>query len=114
MRRLLATLVLVQLVATFALSAGAPRCACCAPSLTPTISTAQQCCPSGDSSRCISNAVPPSSLWLSLATAFQARPIILPDDAVPQLGPIDSLELEAVAARPSGREGLAMRSILRI
>ncbi len=113
MRRALALVTLVIALASLAGSAGALRCACCVPGSEAAIKTADLCCPSDDASPCASQALKPSSAspW-TLAEA--PRPDLLPAVAVAPACAIDRLELQAMAARPSGRDGLALRSTLRI
>ena len=106
-------LVLVLTATSVAASTGALRCACCAPTRAASVE-ADLCCPGDDGARCVSVALePPSaSLWVAIAEA--SRPAIAPLAVVPARVSVAWLELHADGARPSGREGLAMRSILRL
>jgi hypothetical protein len=94
-------------------SAGAVRCDCCASSSAPTLDAADFCCPGGDAARCGSRALNPSSVR-PLVTLAEARPAVLSEIGVPTHGSALFLELRSEGAKPSGRDGLAMRSILRI
>jgi hypothetical protein len=114
MRRAIALLVLVLGSASVASSAGAFLCSCCDRSADPAVEGADLCCPDGDATRCasLSTQPKPASPWTTIAEA--SRPLVLPDRAVSPIRPLALVELRAIEGRPSGREGLAMRSILRI
>jgi hypothetical protein len=115
MRRVLVIFLLTATFASFAGAAGALRCACCVPSEAPAMSTAELCCPGGDADRCASRALNPSPSLLLLAFPAEAARIAVLPPVAPPLVVGDALpELRADAARPSGRDGLALRSILRI
>ncbi len=110
MRRAVTVLLLFLGLAGLASSGGALRCACCSPAESPAVDAADLCCPGGDATRCGFRASesPPAPSWGTTAEAPRALPPL--DIAVS----LRSVELHALAARPSSRDGLAMRSILRI
>ena len=114
MRRTLVLMTLMAALASLAASAGALRCACCAPGSEAAIKTTDLCCPSDDTGPCSSQALKPSSTSPLAALAEPAGPGLPPTVGASAAGSMAFLEHRALAARPSGRDGLAMRSILRI
>jgi hypothetical protein len=114
MRRPLALLALILTLGTLVGSAGALRCDCCASSAAPTLDAADFCCPNGSAVRCGSRALSPSPSVRAAAILAEARPAVLPDVTVSPRGSMLLVNLRAEGAKPSGRDGLAMRSILRI
>jgi hypothetical protein len=114
MRRASSVLLLALVLSSLAASAGAIRCACCAPGAATVMKTAEWCCPDGDGSRCASPAAKPAPAWTALAET--PRPALLPahDPAISPFDGLAFLELRFLAGKPSGREGLTLRSILRL
>jgi hypothetical protein len=114
MRRASSVFLFGLLLASLASSAGAQRCACCAPNAAPVVQSADWCCPGGDASRCASSATKPSpaSAWTAIGEA--PRPAILVELGISPPASLALLELQSLEGKPWGREGLALRSILRL
>jgi hypothetical protein len=113
-RRATTILLLLFTLASVAGTAGAIRCDCCFTGGEAAMSGFAGCCPGGDPSSCGSPALKPGPSPEAARSIDAPRVVMLPQAIVSPHVLLTVIELEAAAAKPFGRGGLALRSILRI